>query len=111
MNDDRPLYHVETLWFKDDVAIENSGLGHTFNDPWNRTLSLLNADTSHSGRYTCRVSTKSPLSEPVTAFANVTVLGKTPNQQTATYLRSDSMNCTDLYIFFRETAPSGESGV
>lgn len=72
----RSLYHLETLWFKDDEPIENSGIGHTFNDLWNRTLSLLNADPSHSGRYSCRVSTKSLRSEPVTAGANVTILGK-----------------------------------
>ncbi len=66
---------METLWFKDDVAIENSGVGHTFNDPWNRTLSLLNADSSHSGQYTCRVSSKFR-PEPVTASANVTILGE-----------------------------------
>ncbi|XP_032779959.2 protein sidekick isoform X2 [Daphnia magna] len=72
----RSLYHLETLWFKDDEPIENSGIGHTFNDLWNRTLSLLNADPSHSGRYSCRVSTKSLRSEPVTAGANVTILEK-----------------------------------
>lgn len=76
-NATRSLYHLETLWFKDDEPIENSGVGHTFNDLWNRTLSLLNADPSHSGRYSCRVSTKSLRSEPVTAGANVTILGKT----------------------------------
>lgn len=71
----RSLYHLETLWFKDDEPIENTGVGHTFNDLWNRTLSLLNADPTHSGRYSCRVSTKSLRSEPVTASANVTILG------------------------------------
>ena len=71
----RSLYHLETIWFKDDVAIENSGISHTFNDLWNRTLSLLNADTTHTGRYSCHVSTKSPRSAPVIAAANVTILG------------------------------------
>ena len=66
---------METIWFKDDVAIENSGISHTFNDLWNRTLSLLNADTTHTGRYSCHVSTKSPRSAPVIAAANVTILG------------------------------------
>ena len=72
----RSLYHLETLWFKDDTPIESSGVGHTFNDLWNRTLSLLNADPSHAGRYSCQVSTKSARSAPtVTAVANVTILG------------------------------------
>lgn len=71
----RSLYHLETLWFKDEVAIESSGVGHTFNDLWNRTLSLLNADSSHAGRYTCRVSMKSPRSDAVTASADVVILG------------------------------------
>ena len=71
----RSLYHLETLWFKDDVPIENSDVGHTFNDLWNRTLSLLNADATHTGRYSCRVSTKSPRGAVVIAAANVTVLG------------------------------------
>ena len=78
----RSLYHLETLWFKDNEPIENSGVGHTFNDLWNRTLSLLNADPSHSGRYSCRVSTKSLRSEPVTAGANVTILGKSTTLKT-----------------------------
>lgn len=73
----RSLYHLETLWFKDETPIESSGVGHTFNDLWNRTLSLLNADPSHAGRYSCQVSTKSARSTPpVTAVANVTILGK-----------------------------------
>lgn len=71
----RSLYHLETLWFKDDAPIESTGIGHTFNDLWNRTLSLLNADPTHAGRYSCQVSTKSPRSDPVSASANVTVLG------------------------------------
>lgn len=71
----RSLYHLETLWFKDDAPIESTGIGHTFNDLWNRTLSLLNADPTHAGRYSCQVSTKSPRSDPVYASANVTVLG------------------------------------
>lgn len=74
----RSLYHLETLWFKDDAPIELSGVGHTFNDLWNRTLSLLNADPQHAGRYSCRVSSKSSRSAPVEAAANVTVLGQCP---------------------------------
>ena len=72
----RPLYHVETRWFKDDVAVEQSGVAHTFNDLWNRTLSLLNAEPAHQGRYACRVTTKSARQPPVQAQANVTVLGR-----------------------------------
>lgn len=71
----RSLYHLETLWFKDEQPIEHSGVGHTFNDLWNRTLSLLNVDASHSGRYSCKVSSKSQRSDPITAGANVTILG------------------------------------
>lgn len=45
----RPLHELETLWLKDGLAVETAGVRHTLNDPWNRTLALLQANSSHSG--------------------------------------------------------------
>ena len=51
----RPLYELELLWLKDGVPIEQSGVPYSFNDLWNRTLSLISADFAHDGVYTCQV--------------------------------------------------------
>jgi hypothetical protein len=51
----RPLYELELLWFKDGVPIEQAGVPHSFDDLWNRTLSLISADFVHDGTYTCQV--------------------------------------------------------
>ena len=53
----RPLYELELLWLKDGVPIEQSGVPYSFNDLWNRTLSLISADFVHDGTYTCQVKT------------------------------------------------------
>lgn len=51
----RRLHELETLWLKDGILIENSGVLHTLNDPWNRTLALLSANLTHTGQYLCQV--------------------------------------------------------
>lgn len=51
----RPLHELETLWFKDGIPIENSGVGYTLNDPWNRTLAILSVNLTHMGDYSCQV--------------------------------------------------------
>lgn len=69
----RPLYELETLWFKDGVLIENSGVDYTQSDPWNRTLGLLNVGPKHDGRYSCRVRLRTGGFPPVEAGARVSV--------------------------------------
>ncbi|XP_059099411.1 protein sidekick-like isoform X3 [Tigriopus californicus] len=54
----KPLFELELIWLKDGVPIENSGVAFNFNDLWNRTLSLIQADFSHAGIYTCQVRMK-----------------------------------------------------
>lgn len=69
----RPLYQLETLWMKDGLLIDNSGVQYTMNDPWNRTLTLLNANLTHAGQYSCEVRLKSGNYESVVSMASITV--------------------------------------
>lgn len=69
----RPLYQLETLWMKDGVLIENSGVQYTLNDPWNRTLALLNANLTHTGQYSCHVRLRSSNSDEVISMASLTI--------------------------------------
>ncbi|KAK7082429.1 Protein sidekick-2 [Halocaridina rubra] len=69
----RPLYQLETLWFKDDVPIEQSRVVFSFNGLWNRTLSLLQADLHYAGAYKCQVRLKTSIDEPIVAVAYVTI--------------------------------------
>lgn len=68
----RPLYSLETLWYKDGIPIENTGISFNLNDPWNRTLSLLSANLTYTGKYKCVVSLRNVTVE---SEAQVTVLG------------------------------------
>ncbi|XP_034123900.1 protein sidekick isoform X7 [Drosophila guanche] len=70
----RPLHELETIWLKDGLAVDTAGVRHTLNDPWNRTLALLQANSSHSGEYTCRVRLRSGGYPTVTASARVQIL-------------------------------------
>ncbi|XP_032597184.2 protein sidekick [Drosophila grimshawi] len=70
----RPLHELETIWLKDGVAVENAGIMHTLNDQWNRTLALLQANSSHSGEYSCQVRLRSGGYQTVTATARVQIL-------------------------------------
>lgn len=69
----RPLYHLETLWMKDGLLIDNSGVQYTLNDPWNRTLTLLNANLTHTGQYGCEVRLRGGNYESVVSMASITV--------------------------------------
>ncbi|XP_073972084.1 sidekick cell adhesion molecule isoform X2 [Rhodnius prolixus] len=70
----KPLYELETIWYKDGIIIENTGISYTFSDPWNRTLSLVSANLTHTGQYTCTAALKTGGFSPVSATANVIVL-------------------------------------
>ncbi|XP_046680839.1 protein sidekick isoform X3 [Homalodisca vitripennis] len=69
----RPLHELETLWMKDGIPIENTGISYNLNDPWNHTLSLVSANLTHTGRYTCQARLRSGGFPTVTADAQVTV--------------------------------------
>lgn len=69
----RPLHELETLWLKDGILIENTGISHTLDDPWNRTLALLSANLTHTGQYTCQVRLRTGGFPTVTSTANVIV--------------------------------------
>jgi protein sidekick len=69
----RPLHEVETLWLKDGIMIDNSGIQYTLNDPWNRTLALLSLNLTHTGQYTCQVRLRSGGFETVTSTASIVV--------------------------------------
>ena len=72
----RPLLEMELLWLKDGKPLEEAGIGFSFNDLWNRTLSLFQADLTYEGTYSClvRMRTGGPT---LTKEAKVTVIGKT----------------------------------
>lgn len=70
----RPLHELETLWMKDGILIENSGVSYTLDDPWNRTLALLTANLTHMGQYMCQVRLRSGGFPTVTSTATVQVL-------------------------------------
>ncbi|RZC39905.1 sidekick, partial [Asbolus verrucosus] len=69
----RPLHELETLWYKDNILIENGGM-YSLNDIWNRSLTLISVNTTHSGQYECRVRLRSERFDTITATAKVTVL-------------------------------------
>lgn len=69
----RPLHELETLWLKDGILIENAGIAHTLDDPWNRTLALLSANLTHTGEYTCQVRLRSGGFPMVESTAHITV--------------------------------------
>ena len=51
----RPLHLLSLIWLKDGTPIEQSSIPYSFNDLWNRTLSLYSIDFVHDGVYTCQV--------------------------------------------------------
>lgn len=69
----RPLHELETLWFKDGILIENSGVSYNLNDPWNRTLGLLSANLTHTGKYTCKVKMRTGGYSTISASAKIVV--------------------------------------
>ncbi|XP_031349288.1 protein sidekick isoform X2 [Photinus pyralis] len=72
----RPLHELETLWFKDGILIESSGIAHTLNDLWNRSLTLASISLAHAGQYECQVSLRTGGFPTVKAIATVTVQEK-----------------------------------
>uniref|UniRef100_A0A1I8MGE9 Uncharacterized protein n=1 Tax=Musca domestica TaxID=7370 RepID=A0A1I8MGE9_MUSDO len=70
----RPLHELETLWFKDGIAIENAEIAHTLNDPWNRSLALLSVNLTHSGEYSCQVRLRSGGFKTLVAKARIEIL-------------------------------------
>ena len=65
---------MELIWFKDGRPIEEAGIGFSFNDLWNRTLSLINANFAHEGIYKCQVRMKTG-GPRLTKEAKITVIG------------------------------------
>ncbi|CAH0692396.1 unnamed protein product [Chilo suppressalis] len=72
----RPLHELETLWFKDGIMIDLAGITFDLNDQWNRTLSLISANLTHTGKYTCQARLRTGGFATVTASAMVTVYEK-----------------------------------
>ena len=73
----RPLHLLSLVWLKDGVPIEQSGIPYSFNDLWNRTLSLYSVDFVHDGVYTCQVHMRTG-GPTLSASAHVRVLGELP---------------------------------
>lgn len=71
----RPLHELETIWLKDGVPVETAGIPTSFNDLWNRTLSLLKVDAVHAGEYSCQARLRNSIYPVQSASARVTVLG------------------------------------
>jgi protein sidekick len=71
----RPLLEMELVWLKDGKPLEEAGIGFSFNDLWNRTLSLLQADSTYEGTYSCEVRMRTG-GPTMTKEAKVTVIGK-----------------------------------
>uniref|UniRef100_A0A182RPJ4 Protein sidekick n=1 Tax=Anopheles funestus TaxID=62324 RepID=A0A182RPJ4_ANOFN len=69
----RPLHELETIWLKDGILIENTGIHYTQTDPWNRTITLLHVNLTHTGEYTCQVQMRTGGHPIVFSVAQVTV--------------------------------------
>lgn len=99
----RPLYSLETIWLKDGIPVENAGISYQLNDTWNRTLSLYNANLTHTGKYTCNVKLRNSIYPSEEAEAQVTVLGKSSafSRSMTNHLvpiRTDSKTCRLTYL-------------
>ncbi|XP_053678622.1 protein sidekick [Anopheles nili] len=69
----RPLHELETIWLKDGIPIENTGIHYTQTNPWNRTVTLLHVNLTHTGEYTCQVQMRTGGHPIVFSMAQVTV--------------------------------------
>lgn len=72
----RSLHELRTIWTKDGIPIENARITYSFNDSWNRTLSLISADLTYTGVYTCHVDLLSGGFPTVNASAKIDVFGQ-----------------------------------
>jgi protein sidekick len=72
----RPLHELETIWLKDGVPVESTGIHTSFNDLYNRTLSLIRVSNNHAGEYTCQARLRNSLFPVQSSTAKVTILGK-----------------------------------
>uniref|UniRef100_A0A0K2T3X4 Protein sidekicklike [Megachile rotundata] n=1 Tax=Lepeophtheirus salmonis TaxID=72036 RepID=A0A0K2T3X4_LEPSM len=72
----RPLSEIELTWHKDGVPIDETQVSYSFNDLWNRTLSLLRVNLDHSGVYSCQVRMRSGGGPTLTKDATVKVTEK-----------------------------------
>ena len=78
----RPLHMLNLVWLKDGVPIEQSGIPYSFNDLWNRTLSLISVDFVHDGVYTCSVQMRTG-GPTLSQSARVTVTGTVQHREYA----------------------------
>jgi len=74
----RPLHELETIWLKDGVPIESAGIQISFNDLYNRTLSLIKVSNSHSGEYSCQARLRNSQFPNQSATAKISIIGKPP---------------------------------
>ena len=70
----RPLHLLSLIWLKDGTPIEQSSIPYSFNDLWNRTLSLYSIDFVHDGLYSCQVRMRTG-GPTLSASAQVKVIG------------------------------------
>ena len=82
----RPLLEMELVWLKDGKPLEEAGIGFSFNDLWNRTLSLFQADSTYEGTYSCEVRMRTG-GPTMTKEAKVTVIGN-KNQRLSNNINS-----------------------
>lgn len=69
----RPLYEIETVWYKDEIPIESTSLAYSL-EWFNRTLVLLSVDSTYQGTYECRVQMKTGGYKMKLSQASLTVL-------------------------------------
>lgn len=69
----RPLYEIETHWYKDNVPIESTDVAYSL-EWWNRTLVLLTIDSTYNGQYECRVHMKTGGYKPESSKGTLTVI-------------------------------------
>lgn len=91
----KPLYELETTWIKDGVPIDQAGVAFSFNDLWNRTLSLLQADFNHAGVYTCQVRMRTG-GPRLKREALVEIIGKFPQKKTGHNHQITTNACRNL---------------
>ena len=84
----RPLHLLSLVWLKDGVPIEESSIAYSFDDLWNRTLSLYSVDFVHAGVYTCQVRSRAG-GPTLSARAHVSVIGML---RTIEFLPAPSIN-------------------